>query len=329
MRLIIKILLLIVVIALIYLGVHFASAYREIVVGEQEESSWLKDIFGFLKKDGTDPSATPDPDPYPAEEANRFDILVLGIRGDNDPDSGSLLTDTMMLLSIDTVSEKTTLISLPRDLYIDMQGIKGKINEIYVNGLQKNQGLTLTSQIVSRITGIHVDKAVLFDFKAFSEIVNTLGGVDVYLAQPFLEKTQWGYEFSLPAGNNHLNGQQALYYVRSRYSSSDFDRARRQQDVMLAIKKKATGIGFLADPRNITALLNSLKGSVRTNFELWEIKDMLSLAEKIKSSNLNSEVISTANFLYETHLSSGEYILLPKGDDFGLLREHFKTLLTL
>ena len=264
-------------------------------------------------------------------------MLLLGIRGEDDiEEAGSLLTDTMLLLSVDKETGRAALTSLPRDIYIDMKGtltdgdvlsVKGKVNEIYVRGLEHREGLTYSSQMISRLTGVYVDKAVLFDFTAFGKLIDVLGGIDVYLAQPFSEKKQWGYEFSLPAGKNHLNSEQALYYVRSRFSSSDFDRARRQQEVILAIKNKATQLGFFANPTKVTDLLDALKGNVRTNFQIWEIKDLLKLAESFKGDQLKKGVVSTDNLMYETHLENGEYVLLPKGDDFKLFQEYFRTIL--
>ena len=163
--------------------------------------------------------------------------------------------------------------------------IKGKANEIYVRGYAHQQGLTLASQMISRTTGIYVDRAILFDFKAFADVIDALGGIDITLAKPFVEKTQWGHEFSLPAGANHLNGEQALYYVRSRFSSSDFDRARRQQEVLSAMKKKATDLGFLTNPNKITALIDALKGNLKTNIPLWEVKDLITVGQSIKTSS--------------------------------------------
>ena len=316
------------VIVLGYLAVHFAFAYREIVVGEEHPTSWRDYVVSWLRKDEIE---------LPKNEEHRVDILVLGIRGENDVADGGLLTDTILLASIDTQTGKAALVSLPRDLYIDTQGIlangdklpiKGKINEVYEKGYVRNQGLTLATQVFSDLTGVHIDHAVLFDFQAFSKIVDTLGGVDITLAKPFSEKNQWGYEFSLPAGKNHLNGEQSLYYVRSRFSSSDFDRARRQQEVIFAIKKKATDLGFLANPSKITEMLGALKGNVRTNIQIWEIKDLLDATKNLKSETLKTSVLSTDNLLYETHdPSTGAYILLPKGDDFKIIKEYFKTIL--
>ena len=91
-------------------------------------------------------------------------------------------------------------------------------------------------ELVSKITGVYIDKAVILDFFSFEKIIDQVGGIDIVLENPFEEKQQWGYEFSLPAGPNHLDGKNALYYARSRFSSSDFDRSRRQQEVMFALK---------------------------------------------------------------------------------------------
>ena len=208
-----------------------------------------------------------------------------------------------------------------------MLRLKGKLNEVYAHGYANQQGLTLTSQIMSRLTGVSVSKAVLFDFKAFSTVVDALDGVDIHLDKPFSEKQQWGFEFSLPAGDNHLKGDQALYYVRSRYSSSDFDRARRQQQVMFAIKKKATTLGFLANPVKVSALIASMKGNLRTNIQIWEVGDFINLAGKLKTADLKTSVISTDNLLEESRTPGGEYILTPKGGNFALVRDYFKNIL--
>ena len=330
--------LLMAVIAVGYVGIQFAFAYRTIVV-EPEKETGFKSIICFFKTcTNSNPDAiVNDPNPIPTEEPDRFDILILGIRGENDVKDGGLLTDTVMLLSIDKKTGKAALVSIPRDFYVDMTGqlsngkaihAKGKLNEVYALGYGYNEGLTFTSQMISRITGVHVDKAVLFDFQAFANIVETLGGIDIHLSQPFSEKTQWGYEFYLPAGNNHLNGEQALYFVRSRYSSSDFDRAKRQQQVIFAIKNKAATLGFLSNPIKISELFSDLKGNVKTNIQLWEIKDMVALANQVQLSSLKTSVLSTDNYLNQSQGSHGEYILVPKGENYKAIRDFFKAILT-
>ena len=288
---------------------QFGAAYNTISV---ENESWLKGIANVLGLGDKEPQPTIDPNPMPQPEKDRLDILIMGVRGEDKTaieEEGGLLTDTLIVVSVDKITKTASMISIPRDLYLEMNAItaagkeiklKGKINEIYERGLENGGGLFLAKQVISRITGIYIDNAVVFDFTAFQKIVDNLNGIDIYLARPFEEKNQWGYDFSLPAGNNHLGGEQALYYVRSRYSTSDFDRARRQQEVISIIKNRALSLGFLANPVKVTSLLSDLKGNVRTDFQIWDINDLLSLAKTFDSkTKTKNYVISTDNLLYE------------------------------
>ena len=320
-----------------YYAYQFSLAYNTISV---ENGSWWKgvaNIWNFNKEE----KMAPDPNPMPEPERDRLDILILGIRGENEAaikEEGGLLTDTIIVASIDKVTKKTAVISIPRDLYIEMAAqtpndknikLKGKINEVYERGLENGGGLILAKQVVSRITGVFIDNAIVFDFNAFKEIVNNLGGIDIRLNKPFEEKNQWGYEFSLPAGDNHLDGEQALYYVRSRYSTSDFDRARRQQEVISIIKNRAFNLGFLSNPIKVTSLLSDLKGNIRTDFQIWDIKDLAALANSFgNKATAKNYVITTENLVYETKTEKGEYILLPKEGNFEGLKNLLETILT-
>ena len=264
--------------------------------------------------------------PLPTAQAGRFNVLLLGIRGADDIKDGGLLTDTMLMVSIDKLTGRIILTNIPRDLYINMLGVRGKINQAYENGLAQNKGLALVSEIVSRISGVYIDKAVVFDFEAFKGIVDTLGGIDINLDKPFKEPTQWGYEFSLPAGNNHLTGEQALYYTRSRYSSSDFDRSRRQQEVITAIKSKALTAGYLSNPVTVSNLLANLSDHIKTNFKIWDISELLTLGSSLKQSSIKRVVISTDNVLNQTFTTGGEYILVPKAGNYKEIQALFQNL---
>lgn len=317
-------LLAVAVVAIGWFAIRLSVIYNTIVV---DNGSWLDNFASIFKPE----EPTPDPNPIPTPEPDRFDVLILGIRGTDQTaieEEGGLLSDTLLVASVDKTTKKAALVSIPRDLYVDILGVKGKVNEIYERGLERKQGLELAKQIVSRLTGVYIDKAVVFDFNAFQRIVDILGGIDIYLVKPFTEKTQWGYEFSLPAGNNHLNGEQALYYVRSRFSTSDFDRARRQQEVIAAIKDKAAKNSYLTNPIKITNLLSELKGDIRTDFQIWDIKDVLDLAATFNpKSQIKNYVLSIDNLLYETRSAKGEYLLLPKGDSYDMVRERFTNIL--
>ncbi|TSC53350.1 MAG: cell envelope-related transcriptional attenuator [Parcubacteria group bacterium LiPW_39] len=266
---------------------------------------------------------TPLPDP------DRLNILVLGLRGEGDPDGG-LLTDSIMVASLKKSTGQVALISIPRDLYITMPGqnYKEKINFAYALGYEKKGaagGLFLSKIAVSRVTDFHINYTFAVDHNAFKEIVDIFGGIDVYLDKPFSEKTQFEKEIllELPAGKNHLDGRTALYFVRSRYSTSDFDRARRQQLVLVAIKEKAFSLGILANPVKIYQLLEALGRNVRTDMGLGEIKELLDLAPGVRSKDIIHKVFDTTQegLLYESQTVNGTYILLPAGDNFGKIQE--------
>ncbi|WKZ27188.1 MAG: LCP family protein [Candidatus Paceibacterota bacterium] len=246
-----------------------------------------------------------------------LDILVLGMRGKDDPDGG-LLTDTILLLRYDKATKKSAFISLPRDLYTRITDTRAdKLNAAY-----EYLGLSGTKKLVSQITGVYIDHAVIFNFTAFQKIVDDLGGITITLATPFEEKQQWGYSFSLPAGENHLNGEQALYYVRSRYSSSDFDRARRQQQVISAIKDKALSLQILSEPERIIALMQTIRSQIVTDINLLDMTSLLSLGKSLSGSTTQKRVVLTPeNVLQETRSSAGAYVLLPRDGDWQLVRD--------
>ncbi len=260
----------------------------------------------------------------PKEEKDRLDILILGLRGKDDPDGG-LLTDTIMLFSYDRQTKRSSLVSIPRDLYVYFNDKHAnKINAAY-----ETLGLKKTRQLFSKVTGVYIDNAVVFDFAAFKQIIDGLGGIDVTLDKPFYEKSQWGYEFSLPAGENHLNGEQALYYARSRYSSSDFDRARRQQQIISAIKTKVGQMDLLSNPLDALSFLNTVRNHITTDFNLTDTGTLINLAKDFEnvSGSMRREVLSPDNLLYHPDIPE-IYILLPKNDTLKTIQDYFKGTLT-
>lgn len=272
----------------------------------------------------------------PLPDLDRLNVLILGLRGENDP-NGGLLTDSIMVASFKKSTGQTALISIPRDLYLTMPGenYKEKLNFAYALGYEKKGaagGLFLSKFAISRITGLHIDYALAIDQNAFKETVDILGGIDVYLDRPFSEKTQFEKEIllDLPAGKNHLDGNTALYFVRSRFSTSDFDRARRQQSVLVAIKEKALSLGILANPIKIYQLLGTLGRNVRTDTEInmGKIKEFVDLVQSVDSQKIIHKVFDTTpeGLLSDTHTEKGAYILLPAAGDFSKIQKVCKEI---
>jgi len=297
-------------------GVYaFGSFYKTIVVDNNRAGT------------GQNSSTLDSANPMPSPDPNRLAILILGNsvgRTDGSvQDTGALLTDGIELLVLDKPAKQAALVSLPRDLHVETFGASGKINEAYVRG-----GIPLASEIVSRITGVYVDKTVVFDINALKTIINNINGLDIHLDAPFSEPTQWTYPFSLPAGNNHLNGDQVLYYVRSRDASDDFDRSRRQQQIISALKIKLSSLGILNNPLKMGSLILSVKSDIKTDFNIWDINSLISVAGNFigSKSSIKSYVISTNNLVDQSTTGTGVYILTPKGGSFDGFRAYFKNI---
>src|SRR3989338_6416496 len=268
----------------------------------------------------------------PEKEPDRLDILILGIRGEDDKDAakaGALLTDTMIIFSHDQTTKKSSLISIPRDLYVKIGSKKDKINAAYEYGLYRKEGTDYAKELVSQITGVYIDNVIVVDFSSFEKLVDKLGGIDITLTKPFKEESQWGYAFELPAGENHLDGQNALYYVRSRYSTNDFDRASRQQQVLFAIKNKVTRLNLIADPIKSLSVINTIGRNIKTDINIWDVKEIIDLGKEVDTSPtmFKKQVLSTDNLLYQTTGPNGIYILLPNGDNFGQIKQLFQDVL--
>lgn len=321
---------------LIYTAAKWEISSNEIRVNNEDGTVWQRVANLFALNGEKLPTIDDDPDyVIPKEEKDRWDILILGVRGEDDEnaeEAGALLTDTMMILSYDTKTGKTSLVSIPRDLYVRIYGTKkDKINSAYEIGVLRKSGLGFTKKLISRITGVYIDNVVVLDFSSFKKIIDDLGGIDIVLDKPFTESQQWGYEFSLPAGPNHLDGQSALYYARSRFSSNDFDRAQRQQKIIFAIKDKVLELNLLTDPIRTLSILNSLRKNIETDLNIFDANGLYDLSSQFTSEgSIKHYVIDTDNLLYDTFMQTeygNLYVLLPKGDNLQGIKNLFQEIL--
>lgn len=151
------------------------------------------------------------------------------------------------------------------------------------------------------------------------------------VTQTALNELECGGDFKLPAGDNLLNGDKALCYARSRYTSSDFERAHRQQEVIKLIKDKALSLGTLTDFSKVSAILDSLGNNVSTNLEVWEMQHLLDLYQKADNAgNMNQKVLdnSQSGLLYNPpETKETGYILLPLGDTYDRIHDLFQNSL--
>ncbi|MFA5961660.1 MAG: LCP family protein [Parcubacteria group bacterium] len=145
------------------------------------------------------------------------------------------------------------------------------------------------------------------------------------------ESLECGGDFKLPAGKQTLNGENALCYVRSRATSSDFERAKRQQQVIQLVKDKMLSAGTLTDFNKLNGMLNSLGDNVRTDMQLWEMQKMYDLYKTIPDAQIYQRVLENSDegFLYHPENGAAGYILLPIGDNYDKIHEMAKNIFTL
>jgi LCP family protein required for cell wall assembly len=256
-------------------------------------------------------------------ENGRTNILLLGMRGEGDV-HGGLLTDSIMLLSIDSETNKTAMISFPRDIYTGIPGYTGKykLNEAYSLGRKKSvkDGLESAKATVSQIAGVDVHYAVTVDFKAFTDIIDALDGVTVNVAEDFFDPNYEG-GISVKAGPQDMDSDRALKYVWARLTTNDFDRSRRQREVINGVKDKLIGEGYVKKPAFLFGLLESLEQNIRTDMTPEEMKAMLALADKANLNTMIEKGYDTSpNGPFTSSTSAaGAYIIVPRSGNFTLV----------
>ena len=233
----------------------------------------------------------------------RTNILLLGMRGRNVP-GGGLLADSIMIASIKDDENKVALISVPRDLYVKVPGenYRAKINAVYAHGAEKGdvQGLKEMKETIGEVTGLSIDYGVVINFAGFKQLIDAVGGVDIVLETPFYETHQFvqgkecGGQFTLPKGKNTLNGEIALCYARARENTSDYDRAKRQQVILQALKNKLVSLGTLTDFGKLNKILNALGNNVKTDMSAGEMKKMFKKYSQIENPEIFQRVFENS-----------------------------------
>lgn len=231
--------------------------------------------------------------PLQGENDDRVNILVLG-RGGQGHD-GPNLTDTMELVSIKPSTKEVSMLSIPRDLYVEVPGFGyTKLNSAFALG-EDNQveggGAAVAVATIEQITGQEIPYYVTLDFKGFEQIVDNFGGVDVEIPRTFYDTL---HAIQYEAGPTHFDGKQALYYVRARYTDvdgGDFKRAERAQLVVTSLRSKALTLNPVGDLGTITTLLQSLGDHVRTNLQLPEIRRVYELVHDVAPESILTRVI--------------------------------------
>ncbi len=253
------------------------------------------------------------------ERKERVNILLLGI--DKRPDEDYSRTDTMILVTVDPNGKAAGMLSIPRDLWVSIPGYdEDRVNKAYYFGEMNGYpggGPALAMKTVQYNLGVPVHFYIQVDFDGFRQIVDTLGGIDIYVPEsiddPSFPDNNYGFDpFYIEAGQHTLDGYNALRYARTRATpGSDFSRAKRQQAVLMAIKDKALQLNMIP---KIPELWNTMAGTVETDLQLVDIVELAQLADEIEAGNIQSTVIDSALTYDYVVPETGAQVLIPLRD---------------
>jgi LCP family protein required for cell wall assembly len=237
--------------------------------------------------------------------------------------NGGFRTDIIMIVSINPESKTATVVSFPRDLYVNMPGRnQERINTAFAYG-----GFDLFNEMLQENFGFQVDYYVMTTFSGFVNIIDNLGGIEVNAAQAFsdacdLPEASNGY-CSVKAGMVHMNGDTALWYARSRYTTSDFDRSRRSQEIIQAVYNEMLQFDVI---KKIPSLYSIYTDNVETNLDLATVAKLAPLAPTIaKSSNIRTYAIGTKDVTPYTTPSGGAVQLPIYENIYAILKDALYT----
>jgi LCP family protein required for cell wall assembly len=235
----------------------------------------------------------------------------------------------MILLTLDPLSKTAGMLSIPRDLWVSIPGFKhGKINTAYYLGDAyelPGGGPALAVKTVEQFLGVPINYYAQIDFGAFVRFIDEVGGVKIDVPEPItIDLLGTGHQTKkkLTPGEQVLPGEWALAYARARYTEGgDFDRAKRQQQVIMAIRDRILSFDLL--PTLISKapqLYNELASGINTNLSLDEVIKLAWLAVEVQDENIYRGIIDESNVYFGTS-PDGLSILIPIPDDIHLLRD--------
>lgn len=266
------------------------------------------------------------------QETERVNVLLLGIDAREKDKGGPTRTDIMMVVTIDPVDKTAAILSIPRDLYVEIPGRgEDRINTAHVWGeidQYPGSGPGLAKKVVELNFGIPIHYYARVDFNGFVRIVDTVGGVTVDVTKPVKDDEyplgdRGMKRIYIPAGLQHMDGETALQYARSRHGDTVINRTRRAQKVLLALRAQALKLDLLP---KLPVLIATMRDTVQTDVPLdQEGLALAQLIAEVDASSIRTVVIDESMVMGYT-TASGAEVMLPKWDRIRpLVREVFYT----
>lgn len=266
------------------------------------------------------------------DENGHTNILLLGVGGKMA--EGGNLSDSVMVLSLNPKGPTASVLSLPRDLFVASSVGDRKLNEVYAAARHKHgdeKGLEIAKEAVSNFAQVEIHYAAVIDFQVFEDAIDWLGGFEIYVPEtindPFYPDVNYGYQtFIVRKGLQRFDGETALKYVRSRKTSSDYSRAKRQQDVIFALRKELDSEGklttLLRDATGMKDLYDSYRKRVNTDVGFKEALALVKMGVGVNTNNIETAVLNDdpsqkGGFLYTPakEFFGGQFVLLPEDLD--------------
>lgn len=253
----------------------------------------------------------------PVAAGQPFTVLLLG-SDDDAKFQGNPLTQSMILVRVDPGAKAVTMLSIPRDLWVRLSnGRMGKIDAAYALGGQ-NGGPTAAVQTVENDFNVRVDYWAWIGLTGLVQLVNQVGGIDISPTNPVLDdaypndvNSQDPYatqRIAVLPGAQHLDGAQALQYVRSRHDDirEDFGRSFRQQQVLIALRTKAKEL----NAADLPGFVSALQGKFKTSMSIDQMRQLLPLANQIQPGSIKQVVLVGNNYTSNATID-GQSVLLP------------------
>ncbi len=240
-------------------------------------------------------SPSPSPTPVAAQPQGAFTVLLLGSDDDSKFSADHVLTQSMILVRVIPSTKQVIMLSIPRDLYVPFwSGGSGKIDGAYSYGQAGGAIATVRQDF-----GVHIDDYIWIGLLGLIKLIDAIGGIDVVTSNPVIDdyypedintNNPYSYErVAVLAGPQHLDGIHAMQYVRSRHGDlqSDIGRSKRQQQVLIAIRKKAKQLAP-ADVPNIAAALG---GEIKTSIGLDRVAQLIPLASSFDNPDSITQIV--------------------------------------
>jgi LCP family protein required for cell wall assembly len=262
--------------------------------------------------------------------AGDYDLLNILLVGSDSPQrTGNYRTDTLIVISVNRTTRTVNMLSIPRDLWVYIPGVGfERINTASMWGdLYKwpGRGNALLAETINYNLGIRIDRQARVDFDGFKHVIDAIDGIDVVvdcqLTDYRVNASGVPRLFTLTGGKHHMDGSLALWYSRSRQTTSDFERARRQQVVLRAIWQQAIAKGLL---NSLPTLWDNLTKVVRTDLSLPDVLGLVPLALEMDTTKLHSYLIGP-NQVKAWTTPGGAQVLLPQADAIRTLMQQFYT----